>query len=332
MLASALRHNGRINVFGGEPMLTPLGDLERIFMASFYVHGAAGVQTNGTLISEDHIQLFKRYNVGVGVSIDGPAEKNALRCDADTTARIEENIRRMLAAGVRVSLIVSVHKENASHGKIGDLAGWAKDWAAAGIPCINFHPVAGSGPWSLDENDEADAFLHLAEMYAADRARLRWEPFVSMRALLHGEQAEGLCFLNWCDPLHTRAVYGVTAAGEDRCCARLGEWMHAERHDPEMRRAVLSAPQEYLGCGGCRWFDFCTGGCPAEAIDGDWRNRSAHCRTYKALFNFFEAEALRQGTIVRGRRPAVGGHADAAHGDIPHGDSHGDHWDGSRQP
>jgi uncharacterized protein len=32
------------------------------------------MQTNGTLITEEHIRMFRQYGVQVGISLDGPGE------------------------------------------------------------------------------------------------------------------------------------------------------------------------------------------------------------------------------------------------------------------
>jgi uncharacterized protein len=66
-------------VFGGEPLLIPKKDLEEIFLWGYKISKKNSIQTNGTLIDDDHITLFKRFKVHVGISIDGPGELNDLR-------------------------------------------------------------------------------------------------------------------------------------------------------------------------------------------------------------------------------------------------------------
>src|SRR5215211_7977437 len=73
------RHDSsiRLSFHGGEPTL--LGK-KRFAEWVFHAHKILGslidaisIQTNGTLIDEDWIQIFKRFRVSVGVSVDGPA-------------------------------------------------------------------------------------------------------------------------------------------------------------------------------------------------------------------------------------------------------------------
>ena len=70
-------------VFGGEPLLTPVQDLERIFIYGLGASGKNGIQTNGALITDRHVDLFKRWNVHVGFSIDGPGDLNSARIAGD---------------------------------------------------------------------------------------------------------------------------------------------------------------------------------------------------------------------------------------------------------
>ena len=43
--------------------------------------------------------------------------------------------------------------------------------------------------------------------------------------------------------------------------------------------------KKYGGCKDCEFFDNCHGGCPSQAINGDWRNRTELCDLYYDLFS-----------------------------------------------
>src|ERR1700688_954682 len=70
---------GPFTLFGGEPLLLSVRDLEDLWAWGFERFGRNAVQTNGVAIDENHIRMFKQYNVTVGISIDGPGELNDLR-------------------------------------------------------------------------------------------------------------------------------------------------------------------------------------------------------------------------------------------------------------
>lgn len=68
---------------GGEPLMQKKQSFEEMCshfntVLSSKVRLSFALQTNGTLIDEEWIELFSKYNVGVGVSLDGPKEYNDL--------------------------------------------------------------------------------------------------------------------------------------------------------------------------------------------------------------------------------------------------------------
>ena len=78
----ACRHNLEevtIILHGGEPLLAGVNQLEQYF-ATLNNHIACkvdfAVQTNGTLLNEDLLNLFFSYNVKIGISLDGDKETN----------------------------------------------------------------------------------------------------------------------------------------------------------------------------------------------------------------------------------------------------------------
>jgi uncharacterized protein len=98
-----------IGLHGGEPLLLPrprfdalcrilrdeLGEITNVHF---------GLQTNGTLVSEEWIELFSRYQVMVGVSIDGPPHiHDAARPDHRGRGSYEATVRglRLLQEAAR---------------------------------------------------------------------------------------------------------------------------------------------------------------------------------------------------------------------------------------
>jgi len=80
LMKSALTAENRpFTLFGGEPLTIPVQDLEELWSWGYDRFGSNSVQTNGILIRDEHIRMFKEYKVGVGISIDGPGKFNDLR-------------------------------------------------------------------------------------------------------------------------------------------------------------------------------------------------------------------------------------------------------------
>ena len=69
-------------------LLLPLKDLEAIWAWGLERYGSNRVQTNGTLIQDEHVALFHKYGVRVGISLDGPGELNDVRWHGEGRAGV----------------------------------------------------------------------------------------------------------------------------------------------------------------------------------------------------------------------------------------------------
>ena len=93
-------------------------DLEEIWAWGLEKFGGNSVQTNGTLINDRYIQLFRQYNVQVGISIDGPGQLNDARWAGsllgtrEFTRKIESAIHRLIHEGFPLRLMVTLHRLN----------------------------------------------------------------------------------------------------------------------------------------------------------------------------------------------------------------------------
>ena len=101
-----------INFFGGEPLLrySTLKDLvsyaeQKKQNGSFLFHYS--ITTNGSLISQSIIDFFKTYDFAVNVSIDGTRalhnKQRPFLNGEGSYDMVAKNIKKLLAAGVRVS-------------------------------------------------------------------------------------------------------------------------------------------------------------------------------------------------------------------------------------
>ena len=109
-----LWHGGEPLATGVEAMRALLEPFERLREAGRIKHT---LQTNGTLLDEDWIQLLKRYDFSVGVSIDGPDGCNDARvtwASHATLTRVVQGITLLRKAKMRfgILLVVSEHNVN----------------------------------------------------------------------------------------------------------------------------------------------------------------------------------------------------------------------------
>lgn len=300
---------------GGDPLGLPIEDLEEILRWGHERWGTTSVQTIGSRITDAHIALFQRYNVHVGVSIDGPGEMNDLRrmrgSREDTraaTERTERAIESMLEAGVRVSVIIVLHRLNMARERRETFKGWIRHLDEIGVGGVRFHPMEldhRAEEWAPTVEEYAEFYRDL-HAYMKRLPRLRIDILQDLRRLLEGDDSNVTCTWNACDPYTTPAVRAVDGAGERMNCGRTNKDGVAHEKAPtaghERQLALYRTPQEHGGCRGCRWWFACKGQCPGEGLpaeDGqsDWRAKSSYCTLYKALFRTVEQELLDDGIV-----------------------------------
>lgn len=320
-------------VFGGEPLLAPISHLEEVWKYGFERFGVNGLQTNGSLITDEHIELFKTYNVQVGISIDGPGALNSVRCANDLTEKTELAIRKLCDQYLYPSIITTIHRGNSDLTK---LTPWFDSLARMGVRYLNLHELEveeGKHGLALSEEDNIRVF---SELYKWSRnSTLLIAPFCDIKTLLTQINPQVTCTWNHCDPITTAAVQGISPSGDMSNCGRTNKdgvnWIKGDKPGFERYLALYHTPQEFGGCKDCSYFVFCKGHCPGTAIAGDWRNRTVNCKFWYSLFSHIEKDlgdsilssCDRKGLLNSFMHFWTGN----AHADTPHGDSHGDHTD-----
>jgi uncharacterized protein len=297
-MIKTLREEGQqFTVFGGEPLLMKFPDLERLLQFGFETYKGNGIQTNGALIEDRHVELFKRTNTYVGVSIDGPGELNAARPPKENTEKTLRNIEIMVKSGVGVGLIVTLNYHNAAGGRLEYLKSWFRELDKLGIKSARLHLLEGhhARDIELSKEDTLKAFLELYRFEMRELKNLRFDKFDEMLSLLSNDGKNVSCVWNDCDPYTTNAVRGVNGDGSRSNCGRANkegvDWVKANSSSHIRQLALYHTPQSDGGCGDCRFFLVCRGYCPGTAIDQDWRNRTEHCETLKDIYGVLE-EAL----------------------------------------
>jgi uncharacterized protein len=305
MIAGLKREGGPFAVFGGEALTMPLDDLVQIFEFGYKTYGSNGVQTNGTLITEEHLDVFQKYKVHVGLSIDGPDELNDSRWVKDlpttreATAKSHAALQALVKRKQSPSIIVTLYRGNAVGQRLDRLITWFKELDRMGVRNVRLHllevenrEVAETMAMTTEENITA-----LMRLYEFQRkTKINFDLFGEIARLLQANDDAVTCTWNACDPYTTSAVRGVSGQGESSNCGRTNKeginWQKANTPGFERQVALYNTPQEDLGCKGCRFFFACKGQCPGTAEGGDWRNRSEHCGIWMALFERIEGDMI----------------------------------------
>lgn len=298
VMHAAAQAQGFWQLFGGEPLLISLKDLEELLKLGYDQWGQTGVQTNGTLITPAHIDLFRKYHTQVGISLDGPDDLNdsrwagTLDATRKATAKTHRAIDMVCALskepgaywGHGPTLIVTLHSGNCSPEVLPRFKQWIRDIDAKGVRFINFHYLeidADASKWYLSDDLLKQAMNEL-DALSRELISLKFLNFDEALQLLRGDGSKATCVFHACDGWSTAAVYGIGPDGAPGNCTRAVkdgiDWLPGEGFgydatwqigDPfpstraHLRQLSLYVtPQEHGGCKDCRFFVACTGHCP----------------------------------------------------------------------
>lgn len=287
-----------ITIHGGEPLSLPIPVLEKLLEKTFQLSGYTSIQTGLVYLKKKHIELFKRYKTHVGISIDGDTRQlNGGRYDPQKTL---DNMQKAHNAGLRLSIISVLRKYNASPSRISDFIGFLFEMMDKyGIIDVRTNPGIVYEPEYRDEEELTGeelgrAFLELAATCFA-HPNLMWQPYRDIVDLMFGYD-QATCNFNKCDPWHTRAEIPIVNDGSLGNCMKPAAAvdgimaLRADRYSDARYKILPQIPQELGGCKDCRYWAICTGGCPGEGIDNDWRNRTRFCEGWFTLFDYVERQ------------------------------------------
>jgi uncharacterized protein len=312
-------HGDGFHLFGGEPLLMPERDLEELWRWGFERFGRNALQTNGARLHAGHVELIRRYQVAVGVSIDGPGELNDARWAGSldrtrrATARSEAAIQMLCDAGAPPGLMLQLTRANCAPDRLPRLHDWLRRLDAMGVSAARLHVLEIDSPalrrelgMTVDENIAVLSGLFDLE---AELTRLRFDLSQEMPEMLLGRDRSAACVWRACDPYTTEAVHGCDGHGAKHNCGLTDkEGINFQKPDApgyERYLALYHTPQDHGGCQGCRFFVVCKGQCPGTAIDNDWRNRTEYCGVWKRLFARFEDRLVARGQTPITRSPEL---------------------------
>jgi len=316
---AVLNEGGPFTLFGGEPLLIPFRDLAELVEWGWKKFGVTYIQSNGSLLTQRHIDLFKRYNVRVGLSLDGPDELNDVRRSGDLartrkmTERSQAALESLCQQGMRPSVIVTLHRGNASRDRIPRLLKWLLDLDGLGIRNVRLHLLEVDderirNTYALSDSENVAALAAIAS-FQPRFEHLTFDTFSDMYQLLSASPVGTTCVWNACDPYSTPAVRGIEGQGQRSNCGRTNkdgiDFIKSSDEGFERYIALYQTPQADGGCAGCRFFLMCKGQCPGTAIDGDWRNRTEQCATWFQLFSALELEMEVAGEHPVSRHPLL---------------------------
>lgn len=163
---------------GGEPLLLGLRATECLvggLKSSLRADAGLHIQTNGVLLTDEFIDMFDRYDVGISISLDGPAELH----DRNRRDRHGDGSHERVVAGV-ARLVAHPACERLFSGLLAvvdptsDPIEVYEFLKATGAPSFDFlyrdgnHDVLPPGKRQTDSTEYGDWMVHLFDHYLAD--------------------------------------------------------------------------------------------------------------------------------------------------------------------
>lgn len=283
---------------GGEPSLLGTENFEEMLvllnrLAEEGIEVTHRLQSNGLALDQKWADLFAKYRIGVGISLDGPGPLHdyARRSPdgAGTYDRICQNIRKLREAGVAVSLLCTLGPQHL--GRETEIVSWLDAMGLA----IKFNPLFAKGRSSA--HLPLDHYYHLLRGIFTLLLKLASAPPVQpfewmLRAALYqlppnecsfsGNCGENIfAYGNRCDVgICTRdsQVYGNLKTSSLAEIRKSSLW----RNQTRARRS------RDANCENCSALRYCNGGCPVARqarIEED-------CAATRDFFAWLAAEGL----------------------------------------
>ena len=270
------------------------------------------MQTNGTLIDDEWIELFEKFNVGLGISLDGYKDlhdKNRLTKNGQPTFNtILNNIIKLKNKGISVgTLMVLNTKEKIDVDKLFRLI---KQYDLH----PNIHPVIPCGRAKTEDKKEIDMIYNnyinlmssLYEKIMEDDEIIIIEPLNEIMDAILGITSIRECSFNGSCGNKFICLY---ANGDVGFCGRAitldnDNLIYGNLKNDDLIDLYESANadkirqrQKYLknnDCKNCLEWDLCHGGCSFEAVNfsGNLYSKYPHCELRKKLIYFFRTKGL----------------------------------------
>ena len=289
---------------GGEPTMAGIEFFEKFhkFVEKYNTKKIIvnfSLQTNGTLLNKKWLELFKKHNYLIGLSLDGNKEMHdTFRIDAKgegTFSRVLKAAKMMRKAEVEFNILCVVNKLIAQNGKL--VYNFFRNNGFRYyqfIPCLDSLSCSEEKDYTLTAEDYGkfldETFNLWYEDIMSDK-RISVRHFDNYTKIILGEEPEACDMVGHCN---MNAV--LESDGSMYPCdfyvldefkvGNINESTFEElfKSEAEMRflRTSLAVDEK---CKVCRYFKICRGGCRRHkelTAEGNYENR--FCESYKYFF------------------------------------------------
>lgn len=291
---------------GGEPLLAGYDfykySLEKLSQLP-NVEGFS-LQSNIWLLTPEMVDLFKKYNIAISTSIDGPEDINDYQRGEGYFKKTMDNYKLAKDNGLNVNFVLTV--TDYSKDFSDDLYDFFKDNQMnlkihAALPSLRGD---NADPWALDQEEHGKLLIDWLDkyLYDLDKFSIMDLDHIAKSAL---RRRGTLC--TFADCIGTTLAVG--ADGSIYPCYRfvgmdeyvLGNVANYPSFDDLKTSDAWTKLQEfreYVGenCKKCRHLKYCEGGCPYNAIVSAGTSKAVdpQCTAYKMIFDEVSKKANKE--------------------------------------
>ena len=272
---------------GGEPLLwgldrfTEIMDFEEHLVESMGLSVFNSIQTNGFLIDEKWIELFKKHRFEVGISIDGPNKLNFhfnSHNAIDSNRRVLENYKKLRQAGIDAGILSVITNEHI--GKVEEFydflvinnirnLGLCYCFVPDGSGSVNPDHLGGFLISLFDKYFHGSYTINIREFNSATRKKIsgRGSSCTDNCRLSCGSyltfDSDGLCY--FCDDYSKSKLNALGDINEHGIIYLVSLEKYQQLKHESMR--ILKQK-----CLGCEAYDICGSGCARNDINFGYEN------------------------------------------------------------
>lgn len=318
------RNEKKVNfiLHGGEPTLVNPGIYDECvsYIKDKYsdLEVKISMQTNGFSITDQFMNLIKKHDIHVGVSIDGSkeihdSERKSIN-GTDTFDKVTSTIEKLLDANVPVSCLMVLTK-NALKKDLKYLHYFEEKKIHLKInPLLNYGETLGHPELVLDKNDYANYIIKVYETIVQENMDVYISPIDKLlTGIIHDQPIKECSFDSQCNKRFLCIDYkgdiypcGKFSDIDKMCIGNVDSTSFDQVEDYLLKKICIrrseNIPQK---CKDCKYVRLCNAGCSAEAmIEGEYFNTPILCEDYYMLFNYFHTDGLKllKETLVKNKR------------------------------
>lgn len=304
-----ISHNRkRVNIIwhGGEPLLWGVDNFREILeYSSKALNGFIvkhSIQTNLTLITQEYIEIFSKYSVHIGFSLDGYKEINNEQrvdvCGKGTYETIMQKLELCRANNLSIGCIIVGTKKHINH--IPELY----QFIVKNNLNFKFNPIFLAGEaknnnlYGITPDEYAQMAIELFDLWFYDKSNKVIESnFVEIASNIVTKHTSGCLFGKNCQ----ENFFAITPRGDVMPCGRfcddsLKDYSYGNLKEEKLIDILSRVKDsetyqrfhhiESGSCMSCEFYKICYGGCLHDGFlkTGDFRSKTFLCKAYKKIF------------------------------------------------